>query len=78
LQPGREVVALDQRYYRPAEVVPLSGDPSRARSELGWQPNTTFEKLLREVVGDDHALADSERAGRKLDVKIHRLDLANG
>ena len=38
LKPGDTVVAIDPRYYRPAEVETLLGDPSLARELLGWQP----------------------------------------
>ena len=57
---GRAVVAVDPRYYRPAEVDLLLGDPSRARAELGWEPQVDFQGLVEMMVDADLALAKSE------------------
>ncbi len=54
---GRTLVRVDPRYFRPAEVDSLLGDPSRIRAELGWQPQTSFEELVKEMVDADMALA---------------------
>ena len=43
---GAVVVRIDPRYFRPAEVETLLGDPSRAHQRLGWQPTTTLEELV--------------------------------
>jgi GDPmannose 4,6-dehydratase len=48
-----EYVELDPRFVRPAEVVELVGDYSKAKSELGWEPRTTFEELIRLMVRSD-------------------------
>lgn len=56
---GRCIVAIDPRYYRPAEVDTLVGDATRAREKLGWQPRTTFAELVGEMVRED--LKDAER-----------------
>lgn len=54
---GRELVALDPRYLRPAEVHRLLGDPSKAVRELGWDPSSTsFEQLVHRMVDHDLAL----------------------
>ena len=52
----RDYVVQDERYMRPAEVDLLVGDPSKARKQLGWQPETTFEQLVRMMVDADMAL----------------------
>ncbi|MFM9000414.1 MAG: GDP-mannose 4,6-dehydratase [Opitutia bacterium] len=53
---GRELVALDPRYLRPAEVDRLRGNPAKAVRELGWNPSATpFEEIVRRMV--DHDLA---------------------
>jgi GDPmannose 4,6-dehydratase len=52
----RDHVVLDERFMRPAEVDLLVGDPSRARAVLGWQPETSFEDLVRMMVESDLAL----------------------
>ncbi len=46
-------VCVDPRYYRPAEVDELQADASKARRELGWEPNVTFEKLVAMMVCAD-------------------------
>ncbi len=50
---GRRLVAVDPRYFRPLEVHSLLGDPEKARTELGWQHRTPFEKLVTEMVESD-------------------------
>jgi GDPmannose 4,6-dehydratase len=47
---GKELIFVDSRYFRPAEVDLLIGDPSKARSVLGWQPKITFKELVKEMV----------------------------
>ncbi len=47
---GRVVVAVDPRYFRPTEVETLLGDPTKARTKLGWTPRTKFEDLVAEMV----------------------------
>jgi GDPmannose 4,6-dehydratase len=49
----REYVSLDPRFMRPAEVDLLVGDPSRARRELGWEPEVDFEALVTMMVDAD-------------------------
>lgn len=50
---GKVVVAVDPRYFRPAEVETLLGDASKAKKKLGWTPQTTFEELVKEMVQSD-------------------------
>jgi GDPmannose 4,6-dehydratase len=50
---GDVIVEVDPRYYRPTEVETLLGDPSKAKEKLGWQPRTTFEQLVREMITRD-------------------------
>jgi GDPmannose 4,6-dehydratase len=51
----RRQVEVDPRFVRPPEPVPLVGDPSRARSVLGWSPRWTFEAMVGEMVEADLA-----------------------
>jgi GDPmannose 4,6-dehydratase len=50
---GKVVVRVDPRFYRPAEVDLLIGDPSKAQAKLGWVPQTTLEELCRLMVEAD-------------------------
>ncbi len=50
---GKEVVAIDKRYFRPSEVDLLIGDATKARTELGWIPQYTLDELAKEMVAAD-------------------------
>lgn len=50
---GQTVMRINPRFYRPAEVDLLIGDPSKAREKLGWAPTTTLEELCRMMVDAD-------------------------
>lgn len=50
---GRQIVAVDQRYFRPTEVDALLGDASKARIKLGWVPKINFRELVTEMVRQD-------------------------
>jgi GDPmannose 4,6-dehydratase len=54
---GEVIVKVDPRYYRPTEVETLLGDPSKAKSKLGWTPQTSFEQLVKEMVEADYTSA---------------------
>ena len=45
----RTVVAVDEKYFRPAEVESLLGDPTKAKQKLGWEPTTTFDQLVEDM-----------------------------
>ncbi len=57
---GEVVVAVDPRYFRPAEVETLLGDPGKAKRELGWTPKTSFEDLVTEMVASDLQAAERD------------------
>jgi len=57
---GAVVVRVDPRYYRPAEVETLLGDPSKAREKLGWTPTTSLEEMIAEMVLHDQEEAKKE------------------
>ena len=62
---GTTVVRIDPRYFRPAEVETLLGDPSKAHARLGWTPTTTLEQLVAEMVDHDKAEAAKEAILRR-------------
>lgn len=53
LKPGDEIIAVDPRYFRPTEVDLLLGDPTKAKTILGWTPKHDVNSLLREMVDAD-------------------------
>jgi GDPmannose 4,6-dehydratase len=53
LEPGRIIVRVDHRYFRPAEVDALVGDASKARTRLGWAPEVSFQALVTEMIRAD-------------------------
>ena len=57
---GRCIVAIDSRYFRPAEVDTLQGDASKARAKLGWRPRVSFKELVAEMAKED--LREAERS----------------
>ncbi len=53
LKVGDVIVKVDPRYFRPAEVETLLGDPSKAKEKLGWTPEITVEQMCAEMVEND-------------------------
>jgi GDPmannose 4,6-dehydratase len=69
---GNVVVGVDPRYFRPAEVETLLGEPGKARRELGWTPRTSFDDLVREMIE-----VDLRSAKRDALVRKHGFDAYN-
>jgi GDPmannose 4,6-dehydratase len=59
-QDGRCLVAVDPRYFRPAEVETLLGDASKARERLGWVPQISFRELVTEMMREDLKAAEKD------------------
>lgn len=62
---GEIVVSVDPAYFRPTEVETLLGDASKARTQLGWQPQTSFDELVREMVACDLEAAERDALVRR-------------
>lgn len=62
---GNTVVRIDRRYFRPAEVETLLGDPTKAKTKLGWSTTTTLEELVAEMVAADKEEAAKEAILRR-------------
>jgi GDPmannose 4,6-dehydratase len=67
---GDCVVAVDPRYFRPAEVDTLLGDPGKAKARLGWEPQITVQRMCAEMVAED-----LEAARRHALLKAHGHDV---
>jgi GDPmannose 4,6-dehydratase len=57
---GKCIVKIDPRYFRPAEVETLLGDAGKAKKKLGWQPQTSFNTLVQEMMLHDMQLASTD------------------
>ena len=57
LSPGDVILRIDPRYFRPAEVETLLGDPTKAKEKLGWVPNITAQEMCAEMVREDFRAA---------------------
>ena len=57
LKEGDIVMRIDPRYFRPAEVDTLLGDPSKAKAKLGWEPELTVQEMCAEMVAEDLKIA---------------------
>lgn len=65
LKPGDVIVAVDPRYFRPAEVETLLGDPLKAKEKLGWVPEITVQEMCAEMVSEDLKIAKQTALLRK-------------
>jgi len=61
LEIGKEVVAVDSRYFRPTEVDLLIGDPTKANAKLGWVPEYNLEQLINEMMESDLKLVTKDQ-----------------
>jgi GDPmannose 4,6-dehydratase len=57
---GKQIIAVDPRYFRPAEVETLLGDASKAKQKLGWSPRTSFAELVKEMALADFKIAEKD------------------
>jgi len=61
LEIGKTVVAVDPRYFRPTEVDLLLGDPSKAKSKLGWKPKHDLPALIKDMMQSDIQIFKDEK-----------------
>lgn len=69
---GKCIVAVDPRYFRPAEVDTLLGDATKARTKLGWTPKISFDELVSEMVQEDFKSAERDEL-----IKNHGFKIMN-
>jgi GDPmannose 4,6-dehydratase len=72
IKPGQVIMRIDPRYFRPAEVETLLGDPTKAKEKLGWTPEITAQEMCAEMVAEDLKTARRHRLLREhgLDVPV--------
>ena len=70
LSVGDMVVRIDPKYFRPAEVETLLGDPTKTKTKLGWVPEITAQEMCAEMVAEDHKAARLSKL-----LKEHGLEL---
>jgi len=58
---GNTLVKIDPRYFRPTEVEFLLGDPSKAKTKLGWKPKTSFDELVKMMIQEDVKEAERDQ-----------------
>ncbi|KAA1166112.1 GDP-mannose 4,6-dehydratase [Pseudoalteromonas fuliginea] len=68
---GDVIVRVDPRYFRPAEVETLLGDPTKAKEKLGWVPEITVEEMCAEMVQNDLAKAEQHALLKKHGYKVN-------
>ncbi|MBN1881346.1 MAG: GDP-mannose 4,6-dehydratase [Deltaproteobacteria bacterium] len=68
---GNLIVEIDPRYYRPTEVETLLGDPTKAKTKLGWEPKISFEEMVREMVEHDLNEARKKELCLREGFKVH-------
>lgn len=68
---GKEVLAIDPRYFRPTEVETLLGDATKAKEKLGWVPRISFDQLVEEMVKEDLAHAERDHLVKKAGFKTY-------
>ena len=71
LKVGDVIVRVNPRYFRPAEVETLLGDPANAKAKLGWEPEITVEEMCAEMVAND-----LDNAKQKALLKAHGYDVS--
>ena len=61
LEPGKEVLAIDPKYFRPTEVDLLIGDPTKAKEKLGWEPKIQLNELVEDMMTSDLKLMQKDK-----------------
>lgn len=74
---GDVIIRVDSRYFRPAEVETLLGDPSKAKAALGWVPEVTAQEMCSEMVREDLRIARNHsllrKSGRHIAIPIENM-----
>ena len=65
LEIGKEVLAVDPKYFRPTEVDLLIGDPTKAKTKLGWVPEYDLQGLVKDMMQSDVKLMQKDQYLKK-------------
>ena len=68
---GTPIVRVSQRFFRPAEVETLLGDPANAKAKLGWTPRITFKELVAEMMREDMKAAQRDELVKSHGYTVH-------
>jgi GDPmannose 4,6-dehydratase len=71
VETGQCIVAVDPRYFRPAEVETLLGDASKAKQKLGWESQTSFRELVSEMMREDLRSAERDELLKREGFRLH-------
>lgn len=74
LPAGKEVVCVDPKYYRPTEVELLIGDPTKAKTKLGWQPRYDLPMLVKDMIHSDVQLFKKDLLLRQSGHKVFQYN----
>lgn len=61
LEVGKEIIHVDERYFRPTEVELLIGDPTKAQTKLGWKPKYDLDALVKDMIDSDLKLMTKDK-----------------
>ena len=61
VKPGKEILSIDPKYFRPTEVELLMGDPTKAKNKLGWEPKYDLKALVKDMVESDIKLMKKDQ-----------------
>ena len=67
---GKELIKIDEKYFRPSEVDSLIGDATKAREKLGWKPKISFDELVKEMIKKDLEEAEKEKIIKEKGYKL--------
>jgi GDPmannose 4,6-dehydratase len=73
---GKTIVAVDPAYFRPAEVDTLLGDPTKAKENLGWSPQISFNAMVQEMVSSDLEEAKRDELCQRAGFRVNQHQAA--
>jgi len=79
IKTNKVIIEVSPDFYRPTDIVNLLGDPTKAKTRLGWNPSkTSFEQLVKSMVEHDVRKVAMEKAGENVSVNLAELQEWSG